>query len=125
VNARTDVYLKGLVPKERAADEAIARGKQYAGAGADGFFAPALADPASIRAIAQAVALPLNVMLVPGLPAPKELAALGVRRLSAGSAIAQAALGLVRREATAFLSGALGEVGKAAMPYADANALFR
>lgn len=124
VNARTDVHLKALVPKERAADEAIARGQRYRAAGADGLFVPGLADAASIRAIAQAVAMPLNVMLVPGLPSAKELHALGARRLSAGSAIAEAAYGLIRREATAFLGGEQLGVPSGRLPYPELNALF-
>ncbi len=124
VNARTDVYLKALVPPERAADEASARGVRYAAAGADGFFTPGLADAAAMRAIAQAVSLPLNVMLVPKLPPVAELAAHGVRRLSAGSALAQAALGRLRRDARAFLDANAGDPTSDAMPYAELNALF-
>lgn len=124
VNARTDVYLKGLAPPERATEESIARGARYAAAGADGFFTPGLGDAAAMRAIAQAVPLPLNVMLVPKLPPVAELAAHGVRRLSAGSALAQAALGLVRREARAFLDGNTGDPTSGALPYAELNALF-
>lgn len=124
VNARTDVYLKGLAPSERALDETLARGKKYAAAGADGYFTPGLADVEAMLAIAQSVALPLNVMLVPKLPAPEALVAAGVRRLSAGSSLAQSAFGLVQREARAFLAGRPGEVGAGAMPYPELNALF-
>jgi 2-methylisocitrate lyase-like PEP mutase family enzyme len=124
VNARTDVYLKGLVPADRALDETLARGERYAKAGADGFFAPGLADTSAMRAISQAIALPLNVMLVPKLAGLEALAAAGVRRLSAGSAIAQAALGLVQRDAQAFLVGRLEEVGAGALPYGELNRLF-
>lgn len=124
VNARTDVFLKRLVPKERAQEETIARGLAYAAAGADGFFVPGLADPETIRAVAAAVDLPLNLMLVPGLPKPRELQALGVRRVSAGSSIAMAAYSLGRREALALLGD--GEPSAAAdLGYAEMNALFR
>jgi 2-methylisocitrate lyase-like PEP mutase family enzyme len=124
VNARTDVYLKGLTPPERALAETIARGARYAAAGADGFFTPGLADPAAMRAIAGAVALPLNVMWLPKLPANDALAAHGVRRLSAGSALAQTVFGLVQREARAFLAGKPGDLAAGAMSYADLNALM-
>ena len=40
VNARTDVYLKKLVPVEQALEETLARGRLYRDAGADGFFVP-------------------------------------------------------------------------------------
>ncbi len=47
-------------------------------------------------------------MALPGLPPVGELAALGVRRLSAGSALAQAALGLTRRLARGVSAGGDG-----------------
>ncbi len=122
VNARTDVFLKGLVPKERAREETIARGLAYRAAGADGFFTPGLANAETIRAIAEAVDLPLNLMLVPGLPTHAELRALGVRRVSAGAAIATNAYSLARREARALL----GESGATPdLTYPEMNALFR
>jgi 2-methylisocitrate lyase-like PEP mutase family enzyme len=97
VNARTDVFLKRLAPAERALEEVLARGKRYAVAGADGLFVPALAEPAAIRTIAAEIALPLNLLVVPGLPAVAELQSLGARRVSAGSAIAQKSYDLVKR----------------------------
>jgi 2-methylisocitrate lyase-like PEP mutase family enzyme len=105
-------------------DEVVARGRRYADAGADGFFTPGLADAAAMRAISQSVPLPLNVMLVPGLPAHAELRDAGVRRLSAGSAIAQAAFGLTRRLAKELFAGA-GGLSSEATPYGELNALFR
>ena len=89
VNARTDVYLRGLVPPERAVAETIERGHRYQAAGADGFFVPKVTDLAEMRAIADAVALPLNVLVMPGLAQVAELQRAGVRRVSAGSAIAR------------------------------------
>src|SRR4030095_12729714 len=60
VNARCDVYLKGLATPERALEESISRGLRYREAGADGFFLPALVDPAGIRQVVATVKLPLN-----------------------------------------------------------------
>jgi 2-methylisocitrate lyase-like PEP mutase family enzyme len=62
VNARTDVYLRSLVPEPRRLDETLARAERYRAAGADGFFVPGLTDPAVIRTIASTVPLPLNVL---------------------------------------------------------------
>jgi 2-methylisocitrate lyase-like PEP mutase family enzyme len=103
INARTDVYLRGFAQGERAVHEVIARAHAYELAGADGIFVPELSDPAAIRSIVRAVALPLNLMAVPGLAPLPELHALGVRRLSAGAAIAKASYGAARRIAGAFL----------------------
>jgi 2-methylisocitrate lyase-like PEP mutase family enzyme len=124
VNARVDVYLRGLVPTERAVDETIARAARYREAGADGIFAPAVTHPEHIRSIADAVGLPLNVLVVPGLPSVAELATLGVARISAGSGIAQVAAGLVHRLATEFFAGNTAPLLERSLNYGDLNALF-
>ena len=124
-NARTDVYLRGLVSKDRRIDETLARAERYRTAGADGIFVPGLTDPSEIRTIASAVRLPLNVLARPGLPPASELEALGVRRLSAGSGIAQAVFGRTASLAAAFLrSGASDPLAEGAMPYAAINVLM-
>ncbi|HUM11092.1 MAG TPA: isocitrate lyase/phosphoenolpyruvate mutase family protein [Myxococcaceae bacterium] len=125
VNARTDVYLRGLTAPERAVEETIARGTKYREAGADGLFVPGVVEPASIRKIAAAVPLPLNVLVWARLPALSELAGLGVRRVSAGSGISSAVHGLTRRATLQFLEGRGYEAMlEGAMPYPELNALF-
>jgi 2-methylisocitrate lyase-like PEP mutase family enzyme len=125
VNARTDVYLRGLVPEDKRVAETLARANLYRNAGASGLFVPGLRDPEEIRAIAAGAGLPLNVMAWPGLPAASELAQLGVRRLSAGSSIAQALWGRAAALATDFLNTGRSEpLGAGAMAYGDINALF-
>ena len=126
VNARTDVYLRGLVPAERAVEATIERGRRYLAAGCDGLFVPYLTAPADMRRIADAIdPAPLNVMAVAGIPAADGLRALDVRRLSAGSALASVALGVVRRLADGFLRDGrsdplFGEV----VAYGEMNALL-
>lgn len=125
VNARTDVYLKGLVPEERRVDESLARAERYRGAGADGIFVPGLVKAEEISAIAAGTRLPLNVLAWPGLPPAGELQKLGVRRLSAGSGIAQVVLDRVGALAAEFLrTGASDPLGTGAMPYPELNALM-
>ncbi len=97
VNARCDVFLHKLTAPEAAIAETIARGKHYKQAGADGFFVPAIADAAQIREVAGAVDLPLNVLARETLPPLAVLKDAGVRRFSAGSNTARAALGAARR----------------------------
>lgn len=104
VNARTDVYLKSLAPAERALEETLARGRLYRDAGADGFFVPGLTDVSGLRKIAEAIALPLNVLILRGLPPASALKEAGVRRISAGSGMARAAYGAVRRAASEMLN---------------------
>src|SRR6185369_4891275 len=68
VNARTDVYLRSLVPPAEAVAATIERGRRYLAAGADGLFVPYVQTPADMRAIADAIApAPLNVMAIPAL----------------------------------------------------------
>jgi 2-methylisocitrate lyase-like PEP mutase family enzyme len=126
VNARTDVILRGLVPAERAVETILERARRYRAAGGDGLFVPGLAAAADVRTVAAAIdPMPLNVMAYPGLPAAAALRALGVRRLSAGAAVAAAALGAVRRLATQFLrDGRSDALFEEPVPYAEMNALL-
>lgn len=124
VNLRTDVYLRKLAGDGRAVDEVVRRAALYRDAGADGLFVPGLSDAQDITAVVASIALPLNLMLVPALPPLGELRALGVRRLSAGSAIAQAAMGTVSRLADGFLRGENEGMFEGAAGYAQVNALF-
>ncbi|HSL34698.1 MAG TPA: isocitrate lyase/phosphoenolpyruvate mutase family protein [Candidatus Limnocylindrales bacterium] len=125
VNARTDVYLRRLVDPGRAVDETLARAERYRAAGADGLFVPAVVAPDAIRAIVAGTDLPLNVLVYPGLPPVAELAALGVARVSAGSGIAQAALGLARDAATQFLAeGRYDAIAGRTMQFTELNAIF-
>jgi 2-methylisocitrate lyase-like PEP mutase family enzyme len=123
INARTDVYLRELVPGAERVAETCARGRRYRDAGASGLFVPRVVEPAAIAAIARAVDLPLNVLASPGLLPAAELAALGVRRLSAGSWIAQAVAGRTAALVDGFLAtgGAIDATG--ALSYRELNQL--
>jgi 2-methylisocitrate lyase-like PEP mutase family enzyme len=125
VNARTDVYLRGLAPEGKQVAETLSRARLYRDAGATGLFVPGLREASEIRAVAADAGLPLNVMAWPGLPAAAELAQLGVRRLSAGSGISQALWGRAAALAADFLkSGKSEPLGEGAMAYPAINALF-
>jgi len=125
VNARTDVYLRGLGPAERRIDLTLARAELYRAAGADGLFVPGLVNAEDIQAMASTQPLPLNVLARPGLPSARVLEELGVRRLSAGAALAEAAFARMSALAAAFLkNGESDALLKGAMAYADLNALM-
>ena len=86
---------------------------------------PGLSQREAIQAIAGAVALPLNVMLLPNLAPVAELRAWGVRRVSAGSAVAAAALGAARRAAKQLLEeGRYESLYAEPVAYGEMNALF-
>jgi 2-methylisocitrate lyase-like PEP mutase family enzyme len=127
VNARVDVLLKKLVPREQAIDEILIRVARYRNAGADGIFVPLLSDPDEIQTVARAIdPLPLNVMAIPGLAPAAELRRLGVRRLSAGASIARAAISLTMQLATGFLTdGQSDAVYQHITDKTDMNALFK
>jgi len=96
INARCDVYLRNLAaPADRVA-ETLRRAALYQEAGASGLFAPGVTDEGEIAALAQGAGMALNVLARTTLPQPARLAELGVRRLSAGSAPAEAMLGRLR-----------------------------
>ena len=104
--------------------ETLARAKRYRDAGADGLFVPGAAQPAEIRSITAAAGLPVNLLAWPGLAPAAELQKLGVRRLSAGSAISQVAAATALAKAKAFLrDGDSGLVREGAMTYGELNAL--
>lgn len=128
INARTDVFLRKLVPAERGADEVLARAARYRAAGASGIFVPGLIDSAIIKTIVGGVApLPMNVMASPGLPTVQELKALGVRRLSAGANIARAVLVRTRQLAEGFLTEGASNADlfpPSEVNYMTMNALF-
>lgn len=86
VNARSDVFFQTDVPEAQSAllGEAVARGRAYAQAGADGVFLPGLSDPALIRQVAEATPAPINVMARTMSPDAAALASMGVARLSLG-----------------------------------------
>jgi 2-methylisocitrate lyase-like PEP mutase family enzyme len=125
INARTDVYLRGLVPAGAQVAETLTRAARYRDAGASGIFVPGVVDPTAIGAIAREAQLPLNVLARAGLPAVAALTALGVRRLSAGSGITQAIWGRAAALATAFLTDGSGTVSaEGAMAYGEINGLL-
>jgi 2-methylisocitrate lyase-like PEP mutase family enzyme len=68
--------------------------------------------------------MPLNIMALPSLPSVDALQKHGVRRLSAGSAIAQAALGCTSRVEAGFLAGTMGEMFTATAEYDTVNKFF-
>jgi 2-methylisocitrate lyase-like PEP mutase family enzyme len=125
INARADVYLRKLRVSGSPRETMIARGKAYAAAGADGFFAPGVADIGDIKAIATAVDLPLNILALPDVPPVATLKASGVRRVSMGSGLARAALGAIKKATRQLLEeGTYDAMFKCAEGLENMNTLF-
>jgi len=105
INARTDLFLKSD-PGEHAShlEDSIARSHAYAEAGAKGFFAPGLKDPELIQQLCDVSTLPVNIMMQPEVPSPKQLAELGVARISYGGGPYYLAMERFRKSATKAIS---------------------
>jgi methylisocitrate lyase len=86
INARTDVFFQQPHEQhdEQMVVQAIQRACAYAEAGADGLFAPGLANLALIGRLAEALPLPVNIMVGGTTPCLSELAESGVARVSHG-----------------------------------------
>ncbi|GIM93343.1 isocitrate lyase/PEP mutase family protein [Paractinoplanes toevensis] len=131
INARTDTHWlpapssaapASAAPASAAADlgETLARAEAYLEAGADGIFVPAVADDEEIRVLVGELAVPLNVLLLPGMSMAR-LAGLGVARVSTGSLLFRAALAAAVDTAGAVAAG--GPAPAARLSYARVNAL--
>jgi 2-methylisocitrate lyase-like PEP mutase family enzyme len=107
--------------------ETIARLKAYANAGADCLYAPGIRTRAEILAVVGGVApKPVNLLIGgPSAMSVAEVAALGVRRISVGGALARSAWGGFMRAAAPLASdGSFGGFADAASG-AELNTLLR
>jgi 2-methylisocitrate lyase-like PEP mutase family enzyme len=126
INARTDVYIRNPVPAEERVAEVLRRASLYQAAGASGLFVPKLLLPQEIMAVVAGTSLPVNVMAIPGLPAAAQLRELGVRRISAGSAIAEFVHGAQLALSKAFMATAqVTSTELVALTYGQLNALMQ
>lgn len=120
--ARAECYLTGHADP---LDEAIRRLKRFAAAGADVLYAPGPRRREDILAIVEAVApKPVNVLV----SAPIEFtladfAAMGVRRISVGGALARAAWGGFMRAAEGLKAGRFDDLAGAAK-HAELDSFF-
>jgi len=127
INARTDVFLRPLVEPAQRVSEALVRGRRYLGAGATGVFTPGVVARDDIAALVAGIPAPLNVMARPDIALDAtQLEALGVRRYSAGSAIAEAMYGLVDAMMREFMQSArLDARGVQALSWSQLNGLMQ
>ena len=106
--------------------ETVRRLQAYSAAGADVLFAPGPQDPAVIRSLVRAVApKPLNLLVVRDIGlSVDEIAALGVRRISVGGALALAAwTGFIHAAQALKSKGSFAGLANL-VPYPDINGLF-
>lgn len=123
LTARAECYLVGHPDPLR---ESVRRLQAYAEAGADVLFAPGPHDPAAIKALVEAVRpKPINVLVVrDGGLSVADIAALGVRRISVGGALALAAwTGFTRAAQMLKADGSFAGLA-GLVPYGDVNGFF-
>src|SRR5258707_1723750 len=104
INARTDLFLGQSRDPAQSVGEALDRAKAYAAAGASGLFFPGLANDALIGRICEGVTLPVNVMVMDGVPSNDRLSDLGVSRISYGPIPHISAMSALQQEAKKVLS---------------------
>lgn len=123
LTARAENYLHGRADLA----DTIKRMQAFQAAGADVLYAPGLRSREDIATVVRAVDRPVNVVM--GLKGPRitvtELAEIGVKRISVGSALARAALGAFMRASREIRERGTFEFASDAVPFAELNALFQ
>jgi 2-methylisocitrate lyase-like PEP mutase family enzyme len=126
INARCDVFLKGLAKGDAAIAMCAQRLASYSAAGADGAFVPGMAtveDVAKLMPALTQLGMPLNLMAVPHLVPVAELFAAGARRFSAGGSLFQTTYAYSRLKAQGFMNaGDVSGLFEHSLPYAFMNA---
>jgi 2-methylisocitrate lyase-like PEP mutase family enzyme len=122
VTARAENYLWGRPDL----NDTIRRLQAYQDAGADVLYAPGLTSKEDIAAVVRSVDRPVNVVM--GLKGVQlslaDLAALGVKRVSVGSALSRAALGAFLRAASEMRGHGTFTFAAEAVNYQDLMGLF-
>lgn len=104
INARTDVFIKAdHLSEEEKLLEAVKRGKAYKEAGADCFYPILLTDKEGIQTIIKEVSLPVNILMVPGIPDFATLKEIGLARISLGPGFLKTAINSMKNVAEKLL----------------------
>lgn len=122
LTARAENYLVGR-PDLR---DTIARLQAFQKAGADVLYAPGLTTKEDIAAVVRSVDRPVNVIM--GLPGVRlslaTLSAIGVKRVSVGSALSRAALGAFLRAAHEMREHGTFTFADEAVTFREISAMF-
>ena len=86
INARTDTFIHAtnFASPQQQLKETIQRGLAYKAAGANCFYPILFNKEDDIKAIVEAVKMPVNILMSPGIPALNVLEKIGVARVSLG-----------------------------------------
>lgn len=123
LTARAENFLHGRPDL----NDTIRRLQAYQEVGADVLYAPGLTSQAEIAAVVSAVDRPVNVVM--GLQGAQlsaaELSAIGVKRISVGSALSRAALGAFLRAAREMREHGTFHFAEEAVSYRELSAIFK
>lgn len=116
---------EGFIVGRPDLDESIRRLVAYAEEGADCLYAPGIRSASDILAVVNAVApKPVNVLVGGDFTTVQQLAALGVRRISVGGALARAAwTGFIQAATEIAELGTFSGLARA-IPFSEINDLF-
>ena len=121
LTARAENFLHGRLDLP----DTIRRLQAFADAGADVLYAPGLSAREDIAAVVRAVApKPVNVLAGSSLSV-EDLAALGVKRVSVGGALARSAYGAFLRAAREIRETGTFTFAEQAVPFGEINGMFR
>lgn len=120
LTARAENFLHGRPDL----DDTMKRLQAFAEAGADVLYAPGLASLEAIRQVCASVSKPVNVLMgfKGAAISTEELAAVGVKRISVGGALARAALGAFIRAAREVRERGTFNFAADAITHAEASA---
>lgn len=122
LTGRAENYLNGRPDLK----DTISRLQAYQEAGADVLYAPGLTSREDIATVVRSVDRPVNILM--GLQGVQikltELSAIGVKRVSVGSALARAALGAFLRASTEMRDRGTFDFAEEAVKYRDISDMF-
>lgn len=96
VNARSDVYLQTDNLQDKL-KQTLERGEAYKEAGADCFYPITMHKKEEIITTVNRLQMPVNIILMPGVPALKELESIGVARVSLGPSFLKTAIQAMKK----------------------------
>jgi 2-methylisocitrate lyase-like PEP mutase family enzyme len=125
INARTDVYLAQVGEPGSRLRHAVERANAYREAGADCLFVPGVRDADTIAKLVREINGPINILAGGTAPSIPDLEQMGVARVSLGSGVMAATLGLLKKIVEQIRGpGTYQTINENAVTYAEMNRLI-
>ncbi len=125
INARVDTAFFGSTDTAQRDAECLSRATSYIHAGADGVFVPGVVDLPTVKTLATALSVPLNIMVGPGSPPVQALLDAGAGRITTGMAGALATFAQVESAAQELLQHGTYDGLSPAQDFTHFNASMR